>query len=169
MSTSCRKVEENLIDLVENKVPESLRNEIIGHLDDCPRCQHLVEHFDRIWADFSPRPKTRPSPSFWPGLLEKIQRNEPHRRPMNRLLWGLKSSLRPIAAALILLSGISFGYYLGNTPPVPETSSEITDMDTTAVVEIFIDPYLLDFQDFPLGSVADFYLSPGIQQQDKKP
>ena len=169
MNGSCRKVEENLIDFVEKKVSEPLRREIERHLEECPDCMHLAKRFTQVWPDFSKRQPMVPSPSFLPGLLNKIQTHENFHRPQKKLLWGLKASLRPAAVVLILLLGIYFGYYLGNIPQTGEPLPETWNMDTAAAEEILIDPYFQDFQDFPAGSVAGFYVSPGFQPQDKKP
>jgi hypothetical protein len=169
MKAGCRKVEENLIDFVENGLSEPLRDEIERHLSNCARCKRLVERFTLIWPDFSKRQSMAPSPSFWPGLLDKIQTREKFHRRGRKLLWGLKVSFRPAAVVLIFLLGIYFGYYLGNIPQAAASLSESWDMDTAAAEDIIVDPYFQDFQDFPMGSVADFYVTPRIQPQDKKP
>ena len=169
MSTGCRKVEENLIDFIEKEISESLRKEIEQHLDDCPRCKSLVERFNQIWPNFSTRQIMAPSPSFWTGVLDKIQTHEKLHRRGNKLLWSLKASFRPIAWALVFLLSIYFGYYLGNISQNAEPLPETVDMDATTAEEIIVDQYFQDFQDFPRGSIADFYVSPRFQQQDKKP
>ena len=172
MKTGCGKVEKNMIDLLEKKIPESLRKEIEHHMDDCPGCKRIAQQFNQVWSnfvDFSERHKATPSPLFWPGLLDKIQKKEKPHSPGNKLLRGLKVSFRPAAAALVFLLGIYFGYDLGNIPQTAEPLPEAIDMETAAAEEIIVDPYFQDFQDFPQGSVADFYVSLGIQQEDKTP
>jgi hypothetical protein len=165
----CRKVEKNLIDFVEKKISEPLCDEIERHLQDCERCKHLVERFIRVWPKLSKKQRMAPSPSFWPDLLDKIQTDEKFHQKGEILLRGLRLSFRPAVVVLIFLFGIYFGYYLGNIPQAAGLSPETRDMDTAAAEEIILDPYFQDFQDFPLGSVADFYVTPRIQTQDKKP
>ncbi len=157
MNPECRKVEENLVDLVEGNIPEFRQREIQKHLESCPQCGRLADRFDRLWQEFSKRDLVSPSASFWENLFCSIQADE---RPYfwGLFISGMKHSFRPAAIIFLLLLGLFFGYYLGDIPGGSEKA--ISE-------EVFIDQYVQDFQDFPQGSVSDFYLKYEIQVKDQ--
>ncbi len=158
MNADCRKVEENVIDFVEKKLPESLQGTIQDHLESCPQCNRLVKSFAHLWKEFSAAEKRTPSDKFWPELFAKIQAYEKPQPLWDKVLTGLRSSLRPAAVSLILLLGIFFGYHLGNMPGY----SNLSEVNP-------VEQYITEFQDFPIGSVGDFFTTYEIQIQEERP
>lgn len=158
MNADCRKVEENVIDFVEKKLPESQQKIIQKHLEDCPQCYGLVKRFADIWQGFPEQKRLIPSDKFWPELFAKIQAYEKPQPLWDKVLTGLRSSLRPAAVSLILLLGIFFGYHLGNMPGY----SNLSEVNA-------VEQYITEFQDFPIGSVGDFFTTYEIQIQEERP
>lgn len=169
MNTECRKVEENLIDFVEKRVSESLQIAIEEHCESCPHCDRLVKRFALIWQEFTKRERLTPSASFWSDLYDKIHASEKPQLLWDKIFIGFKNSLRPAAIILVLFFGVFFGYHLGNVPEGFGEISEPKDIDQKISEEMFVDQYIQDFQDFPLGSVDDFYMRYEIQKQDEEP
>jgi hypothetical protein len=160
MNARCKKVEENLIDFVEGKLPDILHNEFQEHIQSCRECDSLVSEFTAIWQTIPTRERKTLSRSFWPVLVQRIQTDEKPLRFREHVALGLKHSLRPAAMALLLLIGAFLGYHLGYAP---EDSGKLISGD-----EYFVD-YLEEFQDFPLGSAGDFYLSYSTTEQGETP
>lgn len=168
MNTGCRQVEDNLIDFVERKVPESLQRAIEGHLENCPECARLVERFSLVWEDLPKGERFTPPASLWPKLLDKIQSYDEPRLSGDRVFEGLMNSLRPAAIALLLIFGIFFGFHLGNIPERFPKAVQPNDVDPHLIEEIFVTEYLKDLQDFPLGSISDVYTLYEIQSLDEE-
>ena len=168
MKTGCRLVEDNLIDFVEGKVPQSLRNAIEVHLDGCLDCAGLVERFAGIWDTLPEVERVLPPASLWPNLLHKIQSFDKPRPIGKSVFDGRVNSLRTVALVLLLLFGVFFGFHLGNVPErFPETG-RLDEIDPHLFEEIFVTEYFQDFQDFPLGSIGDLYTSfeiPGVDDE----
>lgn len=158
MKSDCRRIADHLIDIVEGKIPAHQIKAIQDHLASCPRCERLVRDFSRVWQNPYTAGKRIPSERFWPELIAKIEAQERPQPLVEKIIAGLKSSFRPAAASLILALAIYSGYQLGNTP-----------METTPTEVSYFDPYIEDLQDFPEGSVSDFYALYKIQDQQEEP
>lgn len=158
MNADCKKVEENVIDFIERKLPEPQQKIIRKHIEGCPQCYGLVKRFADIWQEFPEQKRSIPSDKFWPELFAKIQAYENPQPLWDKVITGLRSSLRPAAVSLILLLGVFFGYHLGNMPG-HSNLSEVTP----------VEQYITEFQDFPIGSVGDFFTTYEIQIQEERP
>jgi predicted anti-sigma-YlaC factor YlaD len=161
MNSDCQKVKNSLIDIIEKNIPESQKKAIQDHLECCPQCNRLVDRFARIWNELSVTGKSIPLEKFWPALLAKIQAYEKPRGLQEKMLAAMRNSLRPAAVSLILLFGIFIGYQLGNIPRMDTAQSEM--------LSVYAEQYVQDFQDFPEGSVGDFYTKYKIQNQQEVP
>lgn len=159
MKRDYREVVNNLIDIVEDNIPESQKKAIHNHIASCPRCTRLVQRFALVWKELSSAEKLTPSEMLWPGLVAKIEIYENPPPLREKILAGLRHSLRPAAVSLIFLFCGLFGYYLGNLPRMETPSSEL----------LFVEQYVQDFQDFPEGSVSDFYMQYETQNLQEAP
>ena len=159
MISECRKVAGALIDIAENNLEEAQKKSVQDHLAACPRCNRLVHNFAWEWERLSAAEKRAPSKRFWPGLIAKIQAREEPKPVREKIIAGLKHSFRPIAVSLILLFGVFFGYQLGNAPRPESAQSQFP----------YVEPLFGEFQDFPEGSVSDFYMQYDIQRQQEDP
>jgi predicted anti-sigma-YlaC factor YlaD len=168
MKTGCRQVEDNLIDFIEKKAPESLNRAIDDHLEKCSECAGLVERFSDVWEVLPKGERVTPPASLWPNLLERIQSHDRPEPIQERLFDGFLQALRPVVAALLLLFGLFFGIHLGDvTEEFPE-QVESTEIDPPLLEEIFVTEYFRDFQDCPLGSIGDVYINFEIKGVDKE-
>jgi hypothetical protein len=159
MNWDCQEVANHLIDIIEENMPASQKKAILDHTAVCPRCDRLLKDFSRVWQDISTAEKRTPSEGFWPGLLAKIEARERPRPFREKMIAGLRISFRAAAVSLILAFGIYFGYYLGNTPSMETAQSDVPSFEQ----------YIRDFQDFPEGSVSDFYTQYEVQNQQEVP
>lgn len=159
MNRDCREVVNNLIEFVENNISESQKKTIQNHAAACPQCSRLIKRFARIWKELSTAEKLTPSERFWSGLWARVEAYEKSQPLREKIIAGLKNSLRPAAVSLIFLLGCFFGYQLGNLPHMETVPSEI----------LYVEQYVQDFQDFPEGSVSDFYIQYQIQNQQEVP
>ncbi|MFC2164101.1 zf-HC2 domain-containing protein [Acidobacteriota bacterium] len=160
MNSGCKKVEERLIDFVEKTLPDIQKAEIKDHIQSCADCDRLVREFYTIWQRISTRERKAPSRSFWPMLIQRIQTDEKPQQFWENIVVGFKRSLRPAVVSLFLLVGAYLGYHLGYVP-----------VDTGKLIsgeEYFVE-YLEEFQDVPLGSAGDFYLSYSTTEQGEIP
>jgi len=144
----CKFVQKNLTDIVEGKLPPELQKQIDSHLRSCNKCASLVERFAQVWQVWEQPVSIEPSPVFWPKLEQRIRESEKKKFAILPLLVGWGRLLRPIAAVATVLIGILAGYWLGNFP-------------VRNGAEQFVDYHLGSLDDFPTGSVGEFYVSLG--------
>jgi hypothetical protein len=159
MNQDCQKISNNLIDIVENNLSESLEKAILDHLAVCPRCQRLVEDFVFAWKKLSTADKASPSHGFLPELIARIQAHEQPQPTREKMMRIFINALRPAAVSVILIGGIFIGYQLGN---FPNMESSRTEMPAIGL-------YAHDFQDFPEGSAGDFLMKFELPIQEEKP
>jgi predicted anti-sigma-YlaC factor YlaD len=145
---ACVFVQNHLIFVAEKEIEGATPLEIQNHLDSCPGCALLVQRFARAWKDMALQEETRPTPSFFPELIKRIEAYEelsPGRKGILAAAWRI---LGPVAAAAVFLGGIFAGNEMGKTEKVP-----------AALEESFTGRFLDSIDSIPKGSVADFYVS----------
>jgi predicted anti-sigma-YlaC factor YlaD len=147
---NCEFVQKNLTDIVEREFPPEMQKQIDAHLSSCHRCASLVERFAQIWQGWEQPVRIEPSPAFWTKLQRRIRESERKKFAILPLLgaWAWERWLRPIAAVATLLIGVLAGYHLGNIP-------------VRNGAEQFFEYHLGSLDDFPTGSVGEFYVSLG--------
>ena len=168
MRTECKQVEDNLIDFVERKVSGSLQRAIEDHLERCPECARLVERFSVVWEALPKGERFATPQSLWQNLLDRIESLDRPRPIRQSVFDGLVNSLRPVAIVMLLLFGMFFGFHLGNIPEEYPVAVRPVEIDPHLLEEIFVTEYFQDFQDLPLGSIGDVYVSfeiPGLDEE----
>ena len=151
---ACIFIQSHLISISEKEIENVTPLEIRNHLDSCPGCALLIQRFARAWKSVAQQEETRPTPSFFPILIKRIEAYEEKNSGWIGILASVWRILRPAALAVIFLGGIFTGNEMGkkgNIPPGPEQS--------------FTDRFLDSFENIPRGSVADFYIN---RQNSKK-
>ncbi|UCF78059.1 MAG: zf-HC2 domain-containing protein [Candidatus Eiseniibacteriota bacterium] len=161
----CRFIKDNVIDIVGETLPEDTRKEIEAHLRSCKRCAVLTGRFAQLWQAWEDSVSVEPSPAFLPHLWQRIQESEENRLAVPFLLSGWERWLRPTAAVGTIAVGLLIGYHLGNVPADsgPDSVQRLTGQQTLESVpsaELLFDYYLGGLDDFPSGSVGEFYTDP---------
>jgi hypothetical protein len=153
---------------VEKKVSGSLREVIEDHLNECTDCARLVGRFSVVWEALPEGERIQTPASLWQDLLDKIQS---HDRPLSidkSVFDGFVRLMRPVVSVSLLLLAMFFGFHLGNIPEgLPETAGPV-EADPYLLEEVFVTEYFQDFQDFPLGSIGDVYVSLEIPDMDEE-
>lgn len=165
-AVDCKIIEKNLIDIIEKKSPENTLKEIQTHLKSCPKCALLVEQFSQIWEVFDQTTRTEPSVSFWPALHQKIKAYEEHKFHPGEIFFGLKRRLHPAVVTIILLTACFFGYQLGNFSQNYGQIQSFEETGELALEELYTTQYLSSFEDFPDGSISDFYINYEIKHKE---
>jgi predicted anti-sigma-YlaC factor YlaD len=163
---NCEFIRENLIDIVEQTLPEETRKEIDAHLRSCNSCAALTERFARLWQTWQDAASVEPSPAFLPRLWQRIEKSQEKRLIVPFLLSGWERRLRAAAAVASIALGILLGHYLGSSPVTNgvDSSQRLSGREVqegTLPSEELFDYYLGGLNDFPSGSVAEFYVDPG--------
>ena len=146
--SACSFIRSHLVAISEIDVPGEAFPGVQNHLESCPECASLVQHFSRAWEDPAPQEDTKPSASFFPRLIERIEAEERPRAGRQGALALAWRVLKPAAVAAIFLGGIFAGHELGKR-----------DRAILAPEAAFSGQVLESFENIPSGSVADFYVS----------
>jgi predicted anti-sigma-YlaC factor YlaD len=156
----CDFIRKNLVDIVERKLPAETQEEIDAHTRSCNGCAGLVERFAQFWQALEQPSRIEPSPDFWIRLQRRIHEPGGKEAQAIPLLLGRAAWLRPAAAVAILVLGILVGNYLGNFLAWGGLNSFGQQQSSTQTEQLF-DYYLGGLDDFPTGSVGEFYVNPG--------
>jgi predicted anti-sigma-YlaC factor YlaD len=154
----CKRVNKNLLHLVENELPEDERILIEDHIKICPSCSRLFKEFTHFWGGLKQREKIPPDPYFWIKLQRRIVDYE---KDKSRV-WGRFESIihlvRPAIAVTAVLLCIFLGHSLGNIPQTANgqtTTSETVRL--TALQNFFENHYFSPLSDLPAGSIEATY------------
>jgi len=145
---ACAFIQSHLISIAEKEIENVTPLEIRNHLDSCPACALLVQRFALAWKSMALQEETRPTPSFFPDLIKRIEAYEELSSGWKGLLAAAWRILGPVVAAAVFLGGIFAGNEIGKTEKVPITAEES-----------FAGSFLDSIDSTPKGSVADFYVS----------
>jgi anti-sigma factor RsiW len=156
---NCKFVQKNLIDIVERKLLPETQRQINTHLRSCSRCTSLVERFAKVWH-FGEQPlHVEPSPDFWMQLQRRIRESEKKKFSILPHFVGWERWLRPAIAVATVLIGMLTGHYLGNF--LARNGAKLSPQQRNLAAEQFFDDRLGSLDDFPVGSVGEFYASLG--------
>jgi hypothetical protein len=145
---ACAFIRGHLISVIELNAAGALSPEILMHLDSCPECALLCQRFARAWESPAVPERIQPAPSFFPGLIGRIEADEELSsgpKPVRSLAWRI---LRPAAVAALFLGGILAGYEMGKA-----------GKSLSSPEESFAGRFVDSFENIPRGSVADFYVN----------
>jgi predicted anti-sigma-YlaC factor YlaD len=156
----CNFIRKNLVDIVERGLPRETEKQIDAHLKSCTSCAGLVERFAHMWQTWGRLERIEPSSAFWFQLQRRIPEREGKKVGIVPQLLGWAGWLRPAAAVAILVLGILVGNYLGNFLAWGGLNSSGQQQSSTQAEQLF-DYYLGGLDDFPTGSVGEFYVNPG--------
>jgi hypothetical protein len=151
---ACAFIRSHLISVAEKGIKGAATPDVQNHLDSCPECAFLVQQFARAWSIPAVPEETQPTPSFFPGLIKRIEADEELRSGRKAILTLVWRVLRPAALAAVFLGGIFAGREMakaGKILPPPEELAGGRLFDS--------------FDNIPPASVADFYIS---RQSSKK-
>ncbi len=163
---NCQFIEENLIDIVEGRLPAETQREIDAHLNSCNRCAVLTGRFAQLWQTWQDPVPVEPSPTFLSQLRQRIEESQDKGLTFPLLLSGWQRQVRVAAAVATMVVGVLFGNYLGQGPvgdavaPSTQLTSQESQESSLPAEQLF-DYYLGGLEDFPSGSVAEFYVNPG--------
>lgn len=163
---NCEFVRKNLIDIIEGKLPADTQKEVEAHLESCSRCTGLARRFAQVWQVWQDPMPVKPSPAFWLQLQRRIRDAEQSKFDILSFPLGWRRWLRPVAVAATLVIAVLIGHHLGNFPVDNgtdwlrlQTGQEVQQRSSLSLG--LFDYYLSGLDDFPTGSVGEFYVNPG--------
>ncbi len=136
----CRKVKENLADLLLDEQSVSL--EVRKHVEDCAECSRELKELQATMLALDAWDAPEPSPFFDARMaaLLRSEREAPaagfFERLRARLLFGTNMQLRPLAAGalalLILIGGGTYAGFIssGHQPAQPAASAMVRDLQS---------------------------------------
>ncbi|MDH4258575.1 MAG: zf-HC2 domain-containing protein [Candidatus Aminicenantes bacterium] len=166
MVMDCIAVEKSLVAIAENSIPERRLKELRLHLESCSNCSLLVKRFTKIWQKIGRGEQIEPSSSFWIELQQKMSAREERKFWLADVFIGARRLFRPAALVFTLIAGIFAGYQIGNVPQDSGTARIEGKVRGANLEEPISAPYFESFEDYPKGSVTDFYLSSIIEKKE---
>ncbi|NOZ60537.1 MAG: zf-HC2 domain-containing protein [Calditrichaeota bacterium] len=152
----CTAAKKKFIALIDGELTKNEKIAIQTHLEVCSKCQVDFEFLKKIYIPAHELKPIAPAPFLW----QKIYLRLAERKQKKTWGFGISEFFPRIATAaaifLLLVTGITFGVYLGNF----SDSIVATDQNTTAPTEELVrDAYLDAFDTIPPESVAGVYFS----------
>lgn len=164
----CQIIEKNLISIAEKSMPARKSQKVLQHLEVCQSCALLVQNFAQAWESLAEKETIAASPEFFAGVLERIEASGQPRTGAKDVFFAARRILRPAALAALLSAGIYAGYEMGNISEPSGGKVIAAGVLETSPAEFFASPYFDGFEDFPKGSIADFYLGREEREPDEK-
>lgn len=152
---NCQQVHKKLSAFQDGELPAATMTAIAQHLESCERCSQSLEDLKALWATLGQVDRIDRAPFFWTRLALRLQTSND--RFDHRKLPILPAWWRPqlIMAALLLVVGLSLGFYVGKSLYHHTVSSQ-----TMPVEQTLEQVYSLNaFDDFPKESIADIYVT----------
>ena len=137
---TCRSVQKNLLDYIEDSVDRALGIEVKKHLESCSECFRLYQNVQETYTSFKRVPKQDPGPYFSARVLARYQRWEAIETNWSHRILRV---LQPIAASVLILVGVTAGIYLGKNlaSSTTFTSSQVVNNES---LETYASEYYLD-------------------------
>ncbi|MFP4435583.1 MAG: anti-sigma factor family protein [Phycisphaerae bacterium] len=153
----CENVQEQLNRFAAGNLPVTDRRNVQAHLVECAACRAKLAELDALAGVVAGTP-TPPLPSGFASRVMAVARKRQETQPVavwNLLRWWrLASGPMHVAAAAVLIVGLSVGVLLGWTSS-PQTAPTETATQTDPV-----DAYQIDYLgEAPSGSLANSYLT----------
>ncbi|MBD3414985.1 MAG: hypothetical protein GF421_11205 [Candidatus Aminicenantes bacterium] len=146
----CREVKAHLLDIVEQKLENLPHKEfLLSHVKSCPKCNHLVQEFSKLWNQLEYFPEIEPSSDFFNGVIQKIEKHERPKQIPQTILTRLRPVLKAVPATAFILFGMLIGSFLGDVRSEAKKDSSYE----------FVSEYFNNLDEIPSGSVADAYLN----------
>lgn len=157
MKDHCVWNHRRLLSYLEGKISGREKAVFDRHLVNCSSCQNLVERSGAAYLRYINEPKQDVPSDVWPRIQEKLDKKSQRTTP-SRILGD---RIFPLTAALSIFAAVLFGLELSqmNVKGDPDTPVQSASLSFTRA-------YMVDFEDIPGGSLADFYLHPGSHQED---
>ncbi len=152
---NCRQVKSKLSAYQDKELSELQMAEIENHLQVCSVCSQALQDMNDVWEVLSNVETIESAPFFWTRLSQQIK--EKDTKQSNRI-FGFLPTIRlsfPILTTVVLIIGVFIGIYLG------KNIYQHSVLPSTVMIEQDLDQVisLSSFDDFPVESVADVYVS----------
>jgi len=108
----CRQVQNNLIDLIEQSLPDSLSDDMFKHIKSCIECGELYKNVLSTYSVIDSMTKPEINPFFFTRLQQRLESREKLETPM---IPNFIRRLQPIAIVFLLIIGIGSGILIGKS------------------------------------------------------
>jgi len=152
---SCRQIQKMLTAYQDGELGATERSRIASHLQNCMPCSKYYEELERVWQSLEEIREIQTSSGFYHRLYEKINTSPEHffRRCFQ---WFIQLFPVRVATLALLLMGLLFGSFLGNTIVKDGPWSFKTQANySQARTEV---DFFKVFAPVPPGSLGDGYL-----------
>ena len=137
---SCRSVQKNLLEYIEDSLDFVTSNEVKKHLESCPECFTLSQNVQETYTSFEKMPKQDPGPYFSARVMARYQRWEAVETNSSHQILRI---LQPIAASVLVLVGVTAGIYLGKHLASSNTVASSQGVNNESL-ETYASEYYLD-------------------------
>jgi hypothetical protein len=137
---NCRDAQEILNDYVDGILPAGMRDQMVEHLERCPKCREELEHLQGLLEKARALPASiMPERDLWPGIENCILNEESRPSFFSSLRVQPLWSIRNLAAAAAILVIVFSATYLAvsirdkhgsRLPALSDHSSEIIPVST---------------------------------------
>lgn len=78
----CNKVQRFLPDYIGDELSATKRQEVEGHLTECPNCSASLNALREVWDGLAQQPRPHKDEQFWQELTKGVMTNIKHKRPI---------------------------------------------------------------------------------------
>jgi hypothetical protein len=118
---NCKEFKKRIIPYIENNLNESDYDNFVQHIENCNSCKILLEKIKESYDFTNLKASNIEDPFFYTRLVQKLENRSTEN---HTILKTLNRRLQPVYITALILIGIYFGIYLGNSYHSNQTYSE---------------------------------------------
>lgn len=111
----CNFIEKNLVEYIEGNLSVQDERRIRAHLNECAKCQYLVEKSTLFWDGLESVTPEKVPPRFYWGIQRKLLNNNSNQFTYMELFRKKSKTFVPAFAAVALLFGLFLGNFFGRS------------------------------------------------------
>jgi hypothetical protein len=135
---NCKHLYKDIIGYAEHTISSDLNKKIEQHLSECSSCEKIYQEVLKTYEVFDHCPTPEVNPYFYTRVEQKLKALR-DREIFS--VYGLVWKIKPVAATVLIVAGISMGVFIGKN--ISGSNSSTNNNDRKEILEAYATDYYL--------------------------